>query len=73
MNGLNRFFAGCECNRSTLDSIRAAGFDIVGAEHTTLPKVPSFVRPLVVGTATAAPGGRPTQPVSSTTQHTDTP
>ena len=70
MNGLNRFFAGCECNRSTLDSIRAAGFDIVSAEHGTLLKVPSFARPLVVGTATATPGGRRTQPVSSTTQHT---
>ena len=70
MNGLNRFVAGCECNRSTLDSIRAAGFDIVSAEHGTLPKVPSFARPLVVGTATATPGGRRTPPVSSTTQHT---
>lgn len=52
MNGLNRFVAGCECNRPTLDSIRAAGFEVKRIEHTTLLKVPRFVRPLIVGVAT---------------------
>jgi ubiquinone/menaquinone biosynthesis C-methylase UbiE len=53
MNALNRFVAGCECNRPTLDSIRSAGFDVTQLERTTLPKAPPFVRPLIVGTATA--------------------
>ena len=53
MNGLNRFVAGCECNRSTLDSIREAGFEVTQLEHTTMHKVPRFVRPLIVGAATA--------------------
>ena len=53
MNGLNRFVVGCECNRPTLDTIRAAGFEVTQLEHTTLNKVPPFVRPLIVGTATA--------------------
>jgi ubiquinone/menaquinone biosynthesis C-methylase UbiE len=53
MNGLNRFVACCECNRPTLDTIRAAGFEVTQLEHTTLNKVPPFVRPLIVGTATA--------------------
>ena len=26
MNGLNRFVVGCECNRATLDSLRANGY-----------------------------------------------
>ncbi|MEQ1911774.1 MAG: class I SAM-dependent methyltransferase [Vicinamibacterales bacterium] len=52
LNGLNRIVAhGCNCNRSTLDAIRAADFDITALERTTLPKAPPFVRPLVVGTA----------------------
>jgi ubiquinone/menaquinone biosynthesis C-methylase UbiE len=61
MNGLNRFMVGCECNRPTLDSIREAGFAVSEVEHTTLPKVPSFVRPVIVGRATATAKG----PVSS--------
>jgi hypothetical protein len=66
------FFAGRECNRPTLDSIRAAGFEVVDAEHTTLAKVPAFVRPLVVGTARATPGERHHQPAPSTTQRAGT-
>lgn len=53
MNGLNRFVAGCECNRPTLDSIRAEGFEVGQLERTTWKKVPPFVRPLIVGAATA--------------------
>ena len=52
LNGLNRIVAhGCNCNRSTLDAIRAADFTITALERTTFPKAPPFVRPLVVGTA----------------------
>ena len=55
MNGLSRFVAGCECNRATLDSIQAAGFEVAQLERTVWNKVPSFVRPLIVGVATAPP------------------
>jgi ubiquinone/menaquinone biosynthesis C-methylase UbiE len=58
MNGLSRFIVGCECNRSTLDTIEGAGYTVTGVEHTALTKAPSFVRPLIVGTATAIPGRR---------------
>ena len=53
MNRLNRFVVCCECNRPTLDSMKAAGFQIDELEQTKLQKVPPFVRPLIVGTATA--------------------
>jgi len=53
MNGVNRFVVGCECNRPTLETIAAAGFDIIEVEHHTMPKVPSFVPPLIAGHATA--------------------
>jgi ubiquinone/menaquinone biosynthesis C-methylase UbiE len=53
MNGLNRFVVGCDCNRPTLDTIEAAGFEVANVEHTTLEKSPKFVRPLIVGAATA--------------------
>jgi len=52
MNGINRLVAGCDCNRPTLDSIREAGFTVTRAEHTTMPKVPKFASPAVVGSAT---------------------
>jgi ubiquinone/menaquinone biosynthesis C-methylase UbiE len=54
MNGLNRFMVGCECNRRTLDSIQAEGFDVVRLERTKLLKAPKFVRPLIAGTALKA-------------------
>jgi ubiquinone/menaquinone biosynthesis C-methylase UbiE len=55
LNGLNRRVAhGCNCNRATLQSIRAGGFTIDELERDTLPKAPPIVRPLIVGTATAA-------------------
>jgi SAM-dependent methyltransferase len=52
MNGLNRFVVGCDCNRPTLESIGAAGFTVTQVEHIAMPKVPSFVRPFITGTAT---------------------
>ena len=53
MNRFNRLVVCCECNRPTLTTIQAEGFEVTQLEHTTLPKVPRFVRPLIVGTATA--------------------
>ena len=53
LNGLIRLVSCCDCNRRTLDSIKAEGFEVTKVDHTELKKVPPFVRPLVVGTATA--------------------
>jgi ubiquinone/menaquinone biosynthesis C-methylase UbiE len=53
MNGINRYVVGCDCNRPTLDSIREAGLTITRVEHTTLPKVPKFASPAIVGSAAA--------------------
>ena len=54
MNPVNRFVVCCDCNRPTLDTIKAAGFEVTRLEHDELPKSPSFVRPLILGTATRA-------------------
>ena len=64
LNWLNQLVVCCDCNRPTLTTIQAAGFTVTKAEHTTLPKAPSFVSPLVVGAATTpvtavAPGAQP--------------
>jgi len=53
MNWLNRLVVCCDCNRPTLDSIRAAGFTVGPVEHTELPKAPPFVRPAILGSAMA--------------------
>jgi ubiquinone/menaquinone biosynthesis C-methylase UbiE len=50
---LNRFLVGCDCNRRTLAAIEAEQFEVSRVEHTTTPKAPKFVRPLIVGAATA--------------------
>lgn len=52
MNGLNRFVARCDCNRATLDTIKAEGFEVTKLERTVLPKAPSFAGPAIVGVAT---------------------
>ena len=52
LNWLNRLVVCCDCNRPTLDSIRAVGFTVAQVEHTVLPKAPPFVRPAVLGSAT---------------------
>ena len=57
LNGLNRFVARCSCNRSTVEAIRAAGFTIIELQRDELQKVPPFVRPLAVGTATPSSDG----------------
>jgi hypothetical protein len=52
LNGLQRRVGhGCNCNRSTVESIRRAGFRIVELERDVLQKVPPIARPLVVGVA----------------------
>jgi hypothetical protein len=51
----------CDCNRPTLDSIKAAGFTVTRLEHTALPKAPKFVRPAILGSA-AAPALVPSEP-----------
>jgi ubiquinone/menaquinone biosynthesis C-methylase UbiE len=56
MNPVNRFMVCCDCNRSTLDTIRSTGFEVTELENTELPKAPPFVRPLIIGTATAPVG-----------------
>jgi ubiquinone/menaquinone biosynthesis C-methylase UbiE len=55
MNPLNRFMVCCECNRPTVEAMRAAGFDVAGVRRTSLPQAPAHVRPLAVGRA-IAPG-----------------
>jgi ubiquinone/menaquinone biosynthesis C-methylase UbiE len=42
---------GCHCNRSTLDGIGSAGFEVTQLEHDTLRHTPPFIRPLIVGQA----------------------
>ena len=51
INGVSRLVVGCDCNRATLDSITAAGFDVTELEQTEMSKAPKFVRPLIVGAA----------------------
>ena len=53
MNRLNRFVVHCDCNRQTLATIEAEGFIVSQLERTQLPKAPKFVRPLIVGAASA--------------------
>lgn len=45
------FGCGCQCNRPTLDFIRAAGFEVLDLHRGALPEAPSIVRPLLVGVA----------------------
>ena len=51
LNWLNRLVVNCDCNRRTLEGIRAAGFSIAALTQSELPKVPPFARPLIVGAA----------------------
>jgi hypothetical protein len=56
MNWMCQFVMRCDCNRPTLTSIEEAGFAVTGVEHLSMAKAPSFVSPLIVGTATAPAG-----------------
>jgi ubiquinone/menaquinone biosynthesis C-methylase UbiE len=52
LNPLQRVIGcGCNCNRTTVDSARTAGFNITELAHDKLHRVPPWVRPLVVGVA----------------------
>jgi len=42
---------GCHCNRDTVSTISAAGFDLGDVERGSLPKAPPIVRPLATGSA----------------------
>jgi SAM-dependent methyltransferase len=52
MNWCGRAFAGCDCNRPTQQTLQRSGFAIDDLMVGELPKSPSFVRPMIVGTAT---------------------
>ena len=67
MNGVSRFLAGCDCNRATLASIQAAGFEVIQVEHGSMAKAPAFVRPLITGATMRAPGRR--HPATHTAGH----
>ena len=51
INWLNRLVVGCDCNRPTLETLERGGFVIDDIVHGELPKSPSFVRPMIVGSA----------------------
>jgi ubiquinone/menaquinone biosynthesis C-methylase UbiE len=58
LNGLQtRFGHGCNCNRPTIETITAAGFEITQLARDVLRKAPPIVRPLVIGVAQT--NGRP--------------
>jgi len=42
---------GCNCNRQTLDRVKAAGFTVGQVADDSLHKAPPWVRPLIVGMA----------------------
>jgi ubiquinone/menaquinone biosynthesis C-methylase UbiE len=42
---------GCHCNRSTLENVKAAGFEVAELEHDTVKKAPPIIRPLIAGVA----------------------
>ena len=62
MNRINRAVVCCDCNRPTLDTIEAAGFDVTELQHSELPKAPSFARPALIGTALAPTAPAPRAP-----------
>jgi ubiquinone/menaquinone biosynthesis C-methylase UbiE len=53
MNWLNRFLVCCDCNRPTLESIREAGFTASNVQELAMPHAPSFIGPVLVGSAIA--------------------
>jgi ubiquinone/menaquinone biosynthesis C-methylase UbiE len=56
MNWMCQLVMRCDCNRPTLTSVEEAGFAVTGVEHLTMAKAPSFVSPLIAGSATAPAG-----------------
>jgi ubiquinone/menaquinone biosynthesis C-methylase UbiE len=45
---------GCHCNRDTVATIRAAGFELGDVEHPEFPKAPPIVKPMAKGSARPA-------------------
>lgn len=54
-NRLNRFFTGCNCNRSTRRTLQQCGFTVEGVRVTEIPGAPALVRPAIIGAAYPAP------------------
>lgn len=55
LNGVNRFLAyGCNCNRATIEAIGSHGFSVTRVERGDLRKTPTWLQPLMIGTATRA-------------------
>ena len=52
-----RISYGCHCNRPTLDTIRAGGFEVVSLQTGRLPKAPPLWRPYVLGEAVLSLSG----------------
>ena len=53
MNWLNRAIVCCDCNRPTMTSIREAGFTVGDVQELTMPHAPTFVGPVLAGSATS--------------------
>jgi ubiquinone/menaquinone biosynthesis C-methylase UbiE len=45
---------GCQCNRSTVETVRAAGFHLAELRQELLLNAPAIVRPLAIGVAARA-------------------
>lgn len=45
------FGYGCNCNRATLDTIRASALEVEWVHHGQMPKAPPIVRPMIWGAA----------------------
>jgi ubiquinone/menaquinone biosynthesis C-methylase UbiE len=67
LNRINRAVVFCDCNRPTLATVEAAGFQVTTLEHTELPKAPSFARPAIIGAALAATAPAERTPDNSVT------
>jgi ubiquinone/menaquinone biosynthesis C-methylase UbiE len=49
------FGCGCQPNRPTAETMRAAGFSVAELRHDRLRKAPAVVAPIVVGAAARGP------------------
>lgn len=55
LNWLPRMLSGCDCNRSTQETLRRNGFVVDDLVPGELPKSPSLLRPTIVGAVTVQP------------------
>jgi hypothetical protein len=51
MRPWRRVALGCQCNRRTVDLLRAHGLQLVELRHEQWHRAPRLIRPLVVGRA----------------------